>query len=148
MIRSGQIVVEEVPAPVAGLKEILVAVTHSCVSVGTEGTSLAMSGTPLYRRAIKQPHHVKRVLEIIRDQGLGTAVRRIRSQLEAGSPTGYSAAGIVIAMGEAVDGFAIGDRVACAGAGIANHAEIIAVPVNLAVRIPIGLDEAAASTVT
>ena len=55
---------------------------------------------------------------------------------------------MVVEIGEEVEGFSRGDRVACAGAGIANHAELIAVPVNLAVRVPdtLGLD--AASTVT
>ena len=42
----------------------------------------------------------------------------------------------MIAFGDDVTGFAVGDRVACAGAGIANHAEVIAVPVNLAARVP------------
>jgi len=51
-------------------------------------------------------------------------------------PTGYSAAGIVVAVGSEVDGIAVGERVACAGAGIANHAELIDVPVNLSVPIP------------
>jgi len=68
--------------------------------------------------------------------------------LAAGLPTGYSAAGVVVSVGEEVDGFRAGDRVACAGAGIANHAELIDVPVNLAVRIPDGLDTGAAATVT
>ena len=45
-------------------------------------------------------------------------------------------------------GFTPGDRVACAGAGIANHAELIAVPINLAVRIPDGVPFEDASTVT
>ncbi|RAU21945.1 oxidoreductase [Paramagnetospirillum kuznetsovii] len=103
---------------------------------------------PLYRRAMKQPQHVKRVLEMVRDQGLAATINRVKGQLDAGTPTGYSAAGTVIAVGERVDGFAVGDRVACAGAGIANHAEIIAVPVNLATRIPHGLESDEACTVT
>lgn len=148
LIRSGQALVEDVPAPHPGPGEILVAVARSCVSVGTEGSGLALSGLPLYRRALKQPQHVRRVLEMVRDQGLAATVNRVKGQLEAGTPTGYSAAGTVIALGERVEGFAIGDRVACAGAGIANHAEIIAVPVNLAARIPSGLEEAEACTVT
>lgn len=148
LIRSGQAVVEEVPAPHVGPGEILVAVSHSCVSVGTEGAGMALSAMPLYRRALKQPQHVKRVLEIVREQGLAAAVNRVKGQLEAGTPTGYSAAGTIIAIGERVEGFAVGDRVACAGAGIANHAEVIAVPVNLAARIPPALDTSDACTVT
>ena len=45
--------------------------------------------------------------------------------------------------------FSRDDRVACAGAGQANHAEIVAVARNLAVRVPdaVSLDDAAFVTV-
>jgi predicted dehydrogenase/threonine dehydrogenase-like Zn-dependent dehydrogenase len=43
---------------------------------------------------------------------------------------------VVEAVGADVAGFAAGDRVACAGAGYANHAEFVAVPENLVVRVP------------
>ncbi len=148
LIRAGAAVVEEVPAPVAGPGEILVAVAASCVSVGTEAAGMALSGMPLYRRALKQPQHVKRVLDIAREQGVRAAIERVRGKIEAGTPTGYSAAGTVVAVGEQVEGLRLGDRVACAGAGIANHAQFIAVPVNLAARIPAGLPDADAATVT
>jgi predicted dehydrogenase len=107
-----------------------------------------MSGLPLYRRALKQPENVKRVLSMVREQGLVKTIDRVRGKLSAGTPTGYSAAGEVVETGAEVEGFGLGDRVACAGAGIANHAEYIEVPVNLAVKIPDGLDSRAASTVT
>jgi predicted dehydrogenase/threonine dehydrogenase-like Zn-dependent dehydrogenase len=148
LIRGGGVGVEDVPAPVASPRGILVRVEWSCVSVGTESASVAMSGLPLYRRALKQPEHAKRALEIAKNEGFVRTFKRIRGQLAAGLPTGYSAAGVVVGVGTEVDGFAIGDRVACAGAGIANHAELIDVPVNLAVRTPDGVELDAASTVT
>jgi predicted dehydrogenase/threonine dehydrogenase-like Zn-dependent dehydrogenase len=43
---------------------------------------------------------------------------------------------LVIGVGEGVKGFKLGDRVACAGVGKANHAEVVLVPENLAVKIP------------
>src|SRR5205823_7829060 len=61
---------------------------------------------------------------------------------------GYSAAGEVLEVGSEVTDFAAGDLVACAGGGIANHAEFIDVPLNLAVRIPTGVTTESASTVT
>ena len=128
LVRSGEIVVEDVPAPVAGPKEILVRVAHSCVSAGTELAGLRTSALPLYRRVLKQPEHVQRALEMIRDQGIARTWRRISGKLAAGSATGYSVAGEVISIGVEVDGFRAGDRVACAGAAIANHAEIVSVP--------------------
>lgn len=148
LIKAGSAVVEDVPAPHVGHKNILVRVTHSCISVGTEMAGVKMSGLPLYRRALKQPENVKRVLEMMRDQGVKRTMDRVMGKLSAGSATGYSAAGVVIEVGNEVDGFAVGDRVACAGAGIANHAELIDVPVNLALKVPDGLDTGIASTVT
>jgi predicted dehydrogenase/NADPH:quinone reductase-like Zn-dependent oxidoreductase len=148
LIRGGGVAVEEVPAPSASPRSILVRVEWSCVSVGTESASVKMSALPLYRRALKQPEHVRRALEIARNDGFARTYRRIRGQLAAGLATGYSAAGVVVDVGNEVTGFGVGNRVACAGAGLANHAEMIDVPVNLAVRVPeeVGLD--AASTVT
>jgi predicted dehydrogenase/threonine dehydrogenase-like Zn-dependent dehydrogenase len=62
---------------------------------------------------------------------------------------GYSAAGEVVAIGPGVTQFTVGDRVACAGAGQANHADYIAVKTNLVCRVPDGcsLQEASTSTV-
>ncbi|HEY1512871.1 MAG TPA: zinc-binding alcohol dehydrogenase, partial [Gaiellaceae bacterium] len=148
LVRGGGVVVEEVPAPELGPRSLLVRVHYSCVSVGTEMTGVQLSGMPLYRRALRQPHHARRALEIAKDQGFVRTYKRISGQLASGTPTGYSAAGEVIALGDDVTGFAVGDRVACAGAGIANHAEVIAVPVNLAARVPGGLELDHASTVT
>lgn len=148
LAKGGAVVVEDVPAPLAGPKNILVRVAWSCVSAGTEIAGVRMSGMPLYRRALKQPHHVKKVLELMRDQGIKRTWDRVTGKLAAGTPLGYSAAGIVIGTGSEVEGFREGDRVACAGAGIANHAEIIDVPVNLAVHVPAELDLDRACTVT
>src|SRR5690606_10089763 len=89
-----------------------------------------------------------RVLDMMREQGIKRTLDRVQGKLAAGSPTGYSAAGVVIEVGEEVEGFSVGDRVACAGAGVANHAEIIDVPVNLAVPCPEGLGNDMACTVT
>lgn len=148
LIKAGAAIVEDVPAPQVGRMNILVRVTHSCISVGTEMAGVRMSGLPLYQRALKQPENVKRVMEMMRDQGVKRTMDRVMGKLSAGSATGYSAAGVVIELGDEVEGFAVGDRVACAGAGIANHAEVIDVPVNLAVKIPEDLETGIASTVT
>jgi len=148
LVRSGKVFVQDVPAPTVGPRNILVRVERSCVSVGTEMAGVKMSALPLYRRALKQPHHVKKALQLMRDQGVARVYKQIKGRLDAGLPTGYSAAGVVVEVGSEVTGFAIGDRVACAGAGIANHAEIIDVPVNLAVSVPNELGMDAAATVT
>ncbi len=148
LIKNGNAIVADIPAPMVDKKTVLVKVMFSCVSVGTEMSSLKMSSMPLYKRALKQPENVKKVLEMVKNQGLQKTLDRVSGKLAAGSPTGYSVAGEVIAVGEEVETFKIGDRVACAGAGIANHAEFVNVPVNLVTKIPTNLDISCASTVT
>ncbi len=68
---------------------------------------------------------------------------------QQGWNVGYSAAGEVVALGRGVTEFSVGDLVACGGAGLANHADYVAVPKNLACRVPAGcsLQEAATTTV-
>jgi predicted dehydrogenase/threonine dehydrogenase-like Zn-dependent dehydrogenase len=61
---------------------------------------------------------------------------------------GYSAAGEVIAVGAGVQDVAVGDLVACAGAGQANHADYVVVRRNLVARIPKGCSLQAAATTT
>jgi predicted dehydrogenase/threonine dehydrogenase-like Zn-dependent dehydrogenase len=148
LIKDGAVVLADVPAPGVGPRNILVRVAYSCISAGTEQASVRTSALPLYKRALRHPEHVRRVLDMVRDQGLRYTIERVRGLLDAGSPTGYSAAGTVVAVGAEVDGFRVGDRVACAGAGVANHAEFIDVPVNLAVRVPEGVALRDAATAT
>ncbi len=147
-IKGGEAVVAVVPAPFASPQNILVRLAHSCISSGTELAGVRMSGLPLYQRALKQPENVKRAVEMMRDQGIRKTIERVSGKLAAGGATGYSAAGTVIGIGAEVTGFAIGDRVACAGAGIANHADYIDVPVNLAVKLPDTVGTDAGCTVT
>jgi D-arabinose 1-dehydrogenase-like Zn-dependent alcohol dehydrogenase len=54
----------------------------------------------------------------------------------------------VFETGSGVEGFAPGDQVACAGSEYAKHADVVAVPVNLIVRVPKGVNLADAATVT
>ena len=147
LIKAGSAAVEQVPAPQAGPRSILVRSRTSCVSVGTEMAGVRSSGESLYRRALKHPENVRKVMHRLRTEGLERTASFVKGKLAVGVPTGYSAAGVVIAVGAEVEGFAVGDRVACAGA-TANHAEVLDVPVNLAVAIPDSLGFADASTVT
>lgn len=146
IIREGGVVIDEVPAPQAGPKNVLVRVEHSCVSVGTEIAGMRSSGEPLYRRALRNPDKVIKLVQQVREQGIGRTASFVSGKLTAGAPTGYSAAGVVIGLGSEVVGFNIGDRVACAGAS-AHHAEIIDVPVNLAVAVPDTVRSEIAATV-
>ena len=58
LIRSGQAIVEDVPVPAVDDGEVLVRVRASCLSVGTEMSSIRQSAVPLWRRALRQPENV------------------------------------------------------------------------------------------
>jgi predicted dehydrogenase/threonine dehydrogenase-like Zn-dependent dehydrogenase len=145
--KRGEIKVEDVPAPIAGDNEILVQVYYSCISSGTELSVLKSGGKSLLKKVIDKPQNIKKVLEMIKEKGLMSSIGRVKSKIETETPLGYSAAGIVLETGKSVYDFKPGDRVACAGAGISNHAEFISVPVNLAVKVPESLALESASTV-
>jgi len=148
LIKQGQAIIEEVPAPQVEPGTVVVQVDRSCISIGTEMSGIKASGLPLWKRALKQPENVKKTLQMVANQGLSSTRSIVEGKLSSGQPTGYSAAGVVLEVGDGIDDLTPGDRVACAGAQCAHHAEIIRVPRNLAVPIPDGLDFAAASTVT
>lgn len=148
LIRRGQVTVDDVPAPFVEAGSVLVRVSYSCVSTGTELSSIAGSGTPLWKRAVAHPEHVAKALERFATGGVAGVWSLIEGQRMAGIATGYSAAGIVEAVGADVSDLRPGDRVACAGAKFAHHAEMIVVPRNLTVPVPegVGLDHASVVT--
>lgn len=148
LVKKGQSVVEEVPTPQVEPGTVLVQVDYSCISIGTEMSGVKASGLPLWKRALKQPDKVKRVIQMVASQGFAQTRSLVEGKLSTGIPVGYSAAGIVMEVGEGVKDIRPGDRVACAGAQCANHAEVICVPRNLTVPVPNGLDSIDACTVT
>jgi polar amino acid transport system substrate-binding protein len=135
-LRSGEMQVLETPAPLGEAGNVLVQVHFSLISAGTEGGTVRTARKGLLGKAMERPQQVKQVLDVLRQQGPVQAYRAVMKKLDAYSPLGYSCAGVVLAAGAGVAGFAAGDRVACAGGGYANHAEIVAVPANLCVKLP------------
>lgn len=135
ILRSGEMTVSEVPDPVTSKEMILVKNHFSLISAGTEGNTVNSARKSLIGKAKEKPQQVKQVLEVVSQQGPVQAYRAVTKKLEAYSPLGYSSAGEVIGVGDNVIDFKTGDYVACAGVGYANHAEIVAVPVNLCVKL-------------
>jgi NADPH:quinone reductase-like Zn-dependent oxidoreductase len=148
-VRTGRIEVTEVPEPEVRPGGILVQTAFSAISPGTERAKIETGEKSLVGKALARPDLVKQVLDLARDQGIAAAYQKVKGRLDSLSPLGYSSAGTVIAVGEGVKDFRVGERVACAGAGYANHAEVNFIPSNLAVHIPSGvsLDSAAFSTI-
>jgi len=144
LVSGGTVTLAEVPAPLVEPGTVLVQMDHSCISIGTEMSGVKSSGTPLWKRALQQPDHVRKVVDMLLSDGLSQTRRVVQERMALELPTGYSGAGIVLEVGTGVDDFAPGDRVACAGSQCAFHAEVARIPKNLATRIPdgVGFDEA------
>lgn len=145
--KSGEVRTEEMPSPQCPKNGVLIEVYSSLISAGTEKTSVDNGQGSLLARAKKQPEQVKVVLDAVKSYGIKETFRRVGAKLNSYKLLGYSASGVVVE--SLCDEFKPGDRVAAAGAGIANHAEIISVPKNLTVHLPenVSFEEGAYTTV-
>lgn len=139
------VVVKDTIEPALSRGSVKIRVHYSCISAGTEMTSVKSSNQSMLQRAIQHPEQVKQVLDIAMQQGIKKAFNKIDSSMEKLAGSGYSVAGEVVAVGAGVDDFKVGDYVSAGGAGIALHAEYVVVPKNLVVCVPEGLSLAYAS---
>lgn len=146
--RTGALELVDVPAPAVGPGLVLVRNAYSVLSPGTEKMAMDFARKSMLGKARSRPDLVKQVTRKLRQEGPLPTYRTVMNRLDAPQPLGYASAGIVEAVGEGVSSLAPGDRVACAGAGYANHAELIVVPENLTAHVPEGLalDKAAFAT--
>jgi predicted dehydrogenase/threonine dehydrogenase-like Zn-dependent dehydrogenase len=145
-LRSRAVQVEEVPPPGCLPGGVLVKTVASLISSGTERATIALGGKSLLGKALERPDLVRRLFRRMQTSGVADVVATVRARLDTAVALGYSSAGIVLEVGAGAEEFAVGDRVACAGAGHAGHAEVNWVPKNLCVKIPAGASfESAAS---
>lgn len=134
--RTGKIEVADVPAPRVMPGCLLVRIGASLVSAGTERASTEFASKSLLQKAKSRPDLVRDVMSKIRRDGVLSAVSAVRSRLDQPLALGYSSAGTVIAVGDGIADLVPGDRVACAGANYAVHAEFACIPRMLVARIP------------
>jgi len=137
-IKDGEMKVVNLPIPFLKPKGVLVQNYFSLISAGTERTTVESGKENLLVKAYKNPEIVKQVYQIVRRDGLIQTIERILGNLNDYKTLGYSSSGIVIESSS--EKFKPGDRVACAGAGYANHAEIVFIPENLCVKLPDNVD--------
>jgi predicted dehydrogenase/threonine dehydrogenase-like Zn-dependent dehydrogenase len=146
-LRSGETAVVEVPTPLAQPGMALVRTAASLVSAGTERMLVDFAGKSLLGKARSRPDLTRQVIDKARREGVLTTVEAAFNRLEEPMPLGYSSAGTIVGLGEGIQGFKIGQRVACGGGGYAVHAEYALVPQNLLAAIPDDVDfESAAFT--
>ncbi len=146
-IRSGATEVEDVPVPSPKPGAALVQTGASLVSAGTERMVVEFAEKSLLGKARSRPDLVRQVIDKARREGLLSTIGAVFNRLEQPMPLGYSSAGTIVTLGEGLQGFQVGQRVACAGGGYAVHAEYNVVPQNLLSALPDGVDfESAAFT--
>ena len=149
--RNGNIEIADLPLPKLLPGCVLVRIAASLVSAGTERASAEFAKKSLLQKAKARPDLAREVISKLRRDGLFSTVNIVRSRLDQPTALGYSSAGTVIAMADDVSDIQVGDRVACAGAGFAVHAEFACVPRLLVAKIPldsqVSFEEAAFATV-
>jgi predicted dehydrogenase/threonine dehydrogenase-like Zn-dependent dehydrogenase len=146
-MRDGKAVVAEVPIPQVRRGMALVRTATSLVSSGTERMVVDFTKKSLLGKMRARPDLVRQVLDKARREGLIPTIEAAFNRLDQPIALGYSSAGTIIAVGDRLQGFKIGDRVACAGAGYASHADYTLVPQNLLAHLPPNVDfESAAFT--
>ena len=148
--RTGKLSLRDVPEPRVRSGHLLVASRASLISAGTERMVIDFARKSLAGKAKERPDLVRKVIDKARRDGIVSTFKAVMARLDEPLPLGYSAAGEVVAVGAGLEGtFRVGQRVAMAGAGLANHAELNVVPRNLAATIPDGLayEQAAFGTI-
>ncbi len=135
----------DVPVPVPGPTEVLVATRRSVVSPGTERAVRALASASLLGKARARPDLVRAVVHKARQQGVVDTVRSVRARLDENMTLGYAGCGVVVEVGAAVAGIRPGMRVATAGAA---HGEYQIVAGLLCVPVPDEVDDDSAAFTT
>lgn len=140
-LKNGETILEEVPVPQVKPGHVLIKSTRSLVSLGTERMLVEFGKSNLFKKAKSQPDKVKEVINKVKTDGLKSTINAVINKLGKPIPLGYSNVGKVISVGDNVESFKIGDRVASNG----SHAEYVCVPKNLVVKIPDNVSDDEAS---
>jgi len=148
ILKKGIVTIQEVPKPTVTEGTILIKVVNSCISTGTEISSVEKSGDSIIDRIISQPEIIRKGFNSLQSEGIKGTLSKVKEQTAKGKHIGYSISGVVVSCGTGVENFSVGDRVAGGGAGYAHHAEYVKIPTNLAVTIPLDVNFKQASTVT
>ena len=146
-MHNGQTKIEEVPIPSVRNKFALIKTSCSLVSAGTERMLVEFAEKNLVQKATSRPDLVKQVLTKAQREGILPTIEATFNKLDQPMPLGYSSAGTIIEVGAGMEGYKVGDRVACGGGNYAVHAEYGLIPRNLLVKLPDNVDfESAAFT--
>ncbi len=146
-IRDGRLEVADVPPPRVSRGFAVVETSVSAISVGTEKAVRDLAQKSLAGKARERPDLVRQVIERVARDGIASTYDIVMGRMESSMPLGYSNAGVIVDVDRALPGLHIGDRVACGGAGYANHAEVLSSK-HLIARIPDRVTDEQASFTT
>src|SRR5207245_9960348 len=97
--QNGRLEIQEVPTPVAPPGGILVRLTHSVISVGTEKMKVEQARMNLLQKARARPDQARKVLDTARTLGWRAAMEKVRTRLQIPCQLGYRP----LAVSKAVD---------------------------------------------
>ena len=143
--RKGRVGVVDFPEPHLGPDQVLVQNHYSLISSGTELSTLSKTPAKLVRQTLSDPWMRQVVKQTVFATGLSQTARRVWQEMIMPREIGYSGAGRVLSVGESVEGFHVGGKVAYAATG---HAEIVAPAINHIVAVPEDVDLRHVSFVT
>ncbi|EKD77664.1 MAG: hypothetical protein ACD_42C00240G0001, partial [uncultured bacterium] len=143
-LKTGETILEDVPCPQNTSGSLLIETTKTLLSPGTERMLLEFGKANWFGKIKQQPDKVKMLLEKIKTDGLIATFNAVQAKLDQPIPLGYCNVGRVLAVGEKITHFSVGDRVVSNG----YHAEVVRVLKNLCAKIPEGVsDDEAAFTI-
>lgn len=147
-LKDGSVTIFEVPNPVLPPGFVRVRTLFSAISPGTEGGKVITGKMSLLGKAKAKPEQAKQAIGLVKSLGLKNTILKVKSKLEGAQPLGYSLCGEITEISGNVGDLKVGDVVACAGGGYANHADEAVIPANLAVKLPEGVDPKSAGYTT
>ena len=136
VIRKGikEIIVDDVPAPMAAAHHVLIRPVFSLISSGTETASIHQEG--VLKEVKDNPSHLRKIWNVVKVNGPVRTLNEVYAKYSSEyAVIGYSGAGIVVDKHATVSDLHVGERVAYGGEGT-GHGEIITTGRNLVARIP------------
>src|SRR3954447_4258736 len=122
--KTGALSVADSPEPLLRAPGVLVRTSASLISAGTDRAVIGLAKKGYLGKALDRPDLAKKVISKARTDGLWSTYQVVKNLISEPIPLGYSLVGEVVGVGREIAEVSIGDRVACAGLGHANHAEI------------------------
>lgn len=135
VIRKGfrDIIVDDVPEPIAAPFHVLIRPLYSLISSGTETASIHQEA--IVREVVENPSQLRQIWEIMKVAGPFSTLAEVRGKFKDYAALGYSGAGIVVDKHHTVTDLEVGERVAYGGEGT-GHAETVTTGRNLVASVP------------